>query len=298
MNRYLSAFNAVLLVLAVCTGTLRAGSIVVPNGSFESPPTSFAWPYVDAWQQTPGPENQQSGVFLNTPPGDPSHIDNCDGSQAAFLLVATNQDALLQDYDSTNYASSTPTHAFDAKYEVGKSYTLTVGLIGGGGNMVSGAAIELSLYYRDAQGNLTNVVATNITYTPDLFPSHTHFVDFQARVPTVSASDSWAGRHVGVQLLSVVSPGLEGGYWDVDNVRLFSAGPPALLAPAWTNGQFSFTLESEPGLRFEVLATTNLALPLSNWTSLGFVTNASGDTPFLDSATDYNRRFYRARQLP
>ena len=113
----------------------------------------------------------------------------------------------------------------------------------------------------------------------------------------MEASDPWAGQHIGVQILSSVSPGLEGGYWDLDNVRLVSTLTPALLAPGRTNGQFSCTLQSEPGLRFEMLASTNLTLPTSNWTSLGTLTNVNGTVPFFDTATNLTRRFYRARQL-
>ena len=69
-----------------------------------------------------------------------------------------------------------------------------------------------------------------------------------------------------------------------------------MTGPQLTNSQFGFTLQSQPGLRFEILATTNLACADSNWTSLGTLTNVTGTT-FLDPATNLNRRFYQARQL-
>jgi HpiC1 cyclase len=288
-----------LAALAAGVGTGRAAAIAIPNYSFESPPTTLATPLVDSWQQTPVPDlnNQntfQTGVFSNVPPP----IDNCDGGQAAFLFAYPGV-ALAQDYDSTDYANPTPTHAFDATFEAGKSYTLTVGVIGGGGGMVNGATLELSLYYRDPLSNVVTVAATNITNSPSLFPSTFHFVDFQVQVPVVTAGDPWAGQHIGVQLLSsITDTNLDGGYWDVDNVRLSSTIAPVLLAPLSTAGQFTFTVLSEPGLQFEILASTNLSLPLSNWTSLGTLTNTSGTAAFLDSATDFDRRFYRARQLP
>lgn len=298
MNKPTASLAVALLALGAGSGRLPAATIAVPNASFESPPTSFVSIYVDSWQQTPQPDlgdesTWQTGVFSNSPPP----IDNCDGNQAAFLLVDTNHEvALFQDYDSTDYANPTPTHAFNATFEAGKSYTLTVGVIGGGGGMNEGATLDLSLYYRDALSNIVTVAATNIAYTASLFPSHTHLVDFQALVPTIRASDPWSGRHIGIQLLAEPDP--QGGYWDVDNVRLSSTVAPLLLSPVRTNGGFAFTLESEPGLRFEMLASTNIALPLSNWTSLGTLTNVSGTMPFLDSATNFNRRFYRALQLP
>src|ERR1035438_2485063 len=61
-----------------CTAPLAAGTISLPNASFESPATVYAYPQLDAWQQVPVWSAQQSGVFLNQPPPDPTHIDNCD----------------------------------------------------------------------------------------------------------------------------------------------------------------------------------------------------------------------------
>ena len=283
--------------LAAWAGTLRSGTIFIPNGSFELPTTTYAYPLIDFWQQAPA-GSLQTGVFLNQPPSDPTHIDNCDGAQGAFLF-ASNGVAIFQDYDSTDYENPTPTHAFQATFDVGSSYTLTVGILGGTNlaiPMKEGTALVLSLYYRDGSNNMVTVAAATITNSGSLFSSSTHFVDFQVHLPTVKASDAWAGQHIGVQLLSAVSAELEGGYWDLDNIRL-SAGP-VLLCPARTNGQFSFTLQSEPGLRFEILASTNLTLPLSNWTNLGTLTNLTGAISFLDTTTNLNRRFYRAHQLP
>jgi hypothetical protein len=298
MNKHPTAFLAALLALPA--GALQAGPIYVPNASFESPTTTYAWPNVDAWQQVPDPNALQSGVFLNTLPGDPYHIDNCDGNQAAFLF-ASNQVALFQDHDSTDWSNAVPTHAFNATFDVGNSYTLTVGVIGTTNlsiPMQAGTTFELSLYYRDIMGSRTTVAAKVITNDPAIFTSVNHFMDCQVRLPIVLPTDPWAGQHIGVQFLSTVSPALEGGYWDLDNVRLTSDNTPVLLTPARTNTQFTFTLASVLGLRFEILASTNSTLPLSDWTSLGIVTNATGATPFLDPATNFTRRFYRARQVP
>jgi len=292
-------------ILTIVGGGVNAGTIAVPNASFESPPTTYAIPFVDSWQQVPSPDlNDQTtlltGVFSNQPPTDPTHIDNCDGSQALFLFAVPGA-AVFQDYDSTNYANPTPTHAFNSTFDVGKSYTLTVGVIGGTNltiPMQEGTTLELSLYYRNSTGDAVTVAALTITNSGSLLPSPTHFVDFQVLVPTVKASHPWAGQHIGVQLLSTVSPELSGGYWDLDNVRLSSIVTPALAAPAYTNSHCSFTLQSEPGLVFEILASADLVLPLSNWTSLGTLTNVTGATPFSDPTPGLSRRFYRARQLP
>lgn len=293
-----------IALLTLTADALQAGTISLPNGSFELPASTYATPFIDSWQQNPQPDlgdpnTLQTGVFSNQPPADPLFIDNCDGSQAAFLFAVPGT-ALFQDYDSTDYANPSPAHAFNATFEVGKSYTLTVGLIGGTNlayPMQEGTTLELSLYYRDDANAKVTVASTVVTNSSAIFSNATHFVDFQAVLPTVRTGDAWAGRHIGVQLLSIVSYELMGGYWDLDNVRLASIAAPALAGPASTNGHFTFTLQSEPGLRFEILASTNLSLALSNWTSLGTLTNESGATPFVDTATGHARRFYRARQL-
>ena len=111
-------------------------------------------------------------------------------------------------------------------------------------------------------------------------------------------TDAWAGQHLGIQMLSTVDTNLQGGYWDLDNVRLSSTLEPVLLNPVRTNNQVQFTLQSEPDLRLEILSATNLTLPLSEWTSLGTLTNTTGTTFFTNPAAGTCRRFYCARRLP
>src|SRR6184192_3573554 len=72
---------------------LRAETITVPNGSFESPATVYVDPHIDSWQKAAKPDgydesgpflwDQLTGVFKNTPTNSADHIDNCDGNQAA-----------------------------------------------------------------------------------------------------------------------------------------------------------------------------------------------------------------------
>ncbi|MCX6905070.1 MAG: hypothetical protein NTW03_16640 [Verrucomicrobia bacterium] len=281
-------------------------TIEIPNGSFESPATDFVNTHVDSWQKSPKPDwyvegggyywDQLAGIFVNQPVGNSTHIDNCDGNQALWVF-AVPQVGLFQDYNSTDWANSTPLHAFNPQFVVGRSYDLTAGVIGGLGGMLEGLTLELSLYYRDEKSNMVPVAATTITNTLAAFSSTTHLVDFGVHVPAVKASDAWAGKNIGVQVMSTVQPDLAGGYWDVDNVRLSETREPVLQNMVRTNGQFQFKLRSEPGLKFEILAATNVTLPSSNWTSLGILTNVSGANSFNDTSTNLNQRFYRARQL-
>lgn len=74
--------------------------------------------------------------------------------------------------------------------------------------------------------------------------------------------------------------------------------PPQLLTPlVLGNGSFEFGFSNAAGASFTVLTTTNVALPLSNWTPLGPPTEISaGYYWFTDSnATNHPRRFYRVR---
>lgn len=305
-------FSAVLICVALVLGVrpAQAASVLVPNASFESPAvpavSPYAWPFIDYWQKSAQPvwydptNNNNTpwdylmGTFYNVPfPG--VFIDNCDGSDAAFLFAVPDV-ALFQDYDSVYGTNATPGHAFNAKFNVGSSYDLTVGVIGGGGGMTNGVTLDLSLYYRDASSNMVILAATTVTNNPEVFPTNTHFVDFQVHVPAVKAADTWAGQHIGIQLLSTANFGNAGGYWDLDNVRLMETPALALSSAGVTNGQFSFTVVSQPGVQFEIQASTDIAAASSTWVTLATITNAAGVTPFTDSMTN-SIRYYRAKQL-
>ncbi len=86
--------------------------------------------------------------------------------------------------------------------------------------------------------------------------------------------------------------------WTISYVIELSGTPPVLTKPLiLPDGSFQFAFTNTPGVPFEVLMTTNLALPLTNWTVLGSVTEVStGKFQFTDSqATNSFRRFYRVR---
>ncbi len=307
MNKPLILGLAGSMALTMCFCALRAGPITIPNGSFESPVSIFVDINFDAWQKTARPDSypesggflwsQLTGIFKNPAPGTTGHIDNCIGNQAVWLFAVPGV-GLYQDYDSVDWDDAIPTHAFDAKFEIGSSYELAVGVIGGGGAMLSGATLDLSLYYRDTASNRVAVATTSITNSPSNFTNQTHFIEFRVRMPSVKPGDAWAGRHIGVQLLSTVSTNLQGGYWDLDNIRLFSIRPPLLKAALTDDGLFTLTLESEPASRVEILTSTDATIPSVNWSSLGIATNIAGSLPVIKSVVDFSHRFYQARQLP
>lgn len=285
---------------------VRLTESLIPNGSFESPETSFADPNMDAWQKSPEPPWYQGGngfpwvqlmgQFLNPTNGSPNRINNMEGRQGAFLFALPDV-ALFQDYNSVGGTNSEPSHDFNVKFDTGKSYILTVGLLGGGGGMTNGATFEISLYYRDAASNQVTVAAITITNSPSLFSTNTAFKDFQVVVPTVRPEDAWQGRNLGIRLASTVGFDKQGGYWDIDDVRLDIVPTPALVSPGIVGGRFEYTLESPPG-RYEVLASSDISLPLSQWTVVGKVSNLTGLVHFIDFGQVFERRFYRARLEP
>jgi hypothetical protein len=208
-------------MLAANANSLQAGSIYIPNASFELPETVFVDVNVDSWQMPPTPWwydesggyswSQLTGVFLNPAPAEPDHIDNCDANQAVWLF-AVPQVELFQELTAT--------------FEVGQSYHLTVGIIGGGGNMKDDVPIEIRLYYRDAENSKVTAGATTFTYHFDTGYVR-HLNDVTLDIPQVTPADSWAGKNIGVQLISALTladldpdTGRAGGYWALDNIRL------------------------------------------------------------------------------
>ena len=280
--------------------------VSVPNASFESPDTPYATNRIDAWEKNPqpawynevlfgGPWDLATGVFSNAPNVSGIAIDNMHGEQAAFLFVLPEV-GFFQDYNSVDWAHTTPTHDFNATFQPGKAYQLTVGLIGGGGNMREGASIALALYYRDASSNKVFVAMTNVVHSAALFPSTTHFVDFPVVTPIVRPTDAHANQHIGIAVFSSIpfDQSLFGGYWDLDNVRLQEIDRPRLR----TQRIGEVIVESGPAMTFDILASANLNTPFANWTVIGTVENVTGTVTFQDPSTSKSPRFYIARYAP
>jgi len=218
----------IVSILIVAAG-LQAQLIPVPNGSFESQ-SGVGQPFgvnilIDSWQKPAKPAYfdaiestfgifwiQTAGVFVDNNP-----YGNRVGAQAAFLL-SFPQVALFQDYNTLDWNDAAPTHDFNAVYQPGKSYKLTVGLFGK--NMTEGSQLTLSLYYRDALDNMVTVASTTITYTPAGFSTTPplNLQDYEVVVPKVRGNDAWARKHIGIKIESTFGYG--DGYWDLDNVRL------------------------------------------------------------------------------
>jgi hypothetical protein len=221
---------------------LRAASITVPNGSFESQ-SGVGQPFgvnvlMDSWQKLPNPgipeggsNNffwvQSAGVFVGTAPNSANPYDNLVGTQGAYVLSIPGA-GIFQDNQSTDWSGAA--NGLNAIYQVGLSYNLTVGLFGKG--MVDNfSSLQLSLYYRDGDNRVTVGTPTTVTFDTSIFNPAGPFslIDYSVNLPPVQAGDAWANKNIGIQIASVQGTG--DGYWDMDNVRLTSTIPePGTLA--------------------------------------------------------------------
>jgi hypothetical protein len=287
-------------------------NIIVPNFSFETP-TSPGEPFdatesVDYWQQMPQPAYYTTnfttfpwifnkGVFTNDPL-DGAFIDNCDGVQAGFLINLP-QNGIFQELNSVSETQTNATHAFNLYYTPGSIYTLTAGIIGDAPQGTpEGATLQMSFYYRDAAGNMVTVASTTVTNSTNLFPNNTHFLDFTVQTPMVPGGAAWSGKNIGIAFIVTSDFTTYGGDWDVDNVRLSEVSVATHLSTlVIVNGQANFGLLGATNLAFNILSTTDITTPATNWIGVGTVTNTSGGVWFTDPSTNVNQRFYRAKQL-
>jgi hypothetical protein len=225
-------FALIVLGLAAVFMVLPARGqvpITVPNYSFELPSTTFVSVNITSWQKLPQPANwtpagngytwaDLAGAFANDVPTASDYITNMDGNQAAWIY---------NDQGVGLYQTLTNT------YQVGTSYTMTVGIVGQGGGMPDGSIIQLVFYYLDGHGNMVPIATTTATENATNFPNHTMEYDYTVSMPAVQATDAWANQPIGLEIVSPAgNSSLLGGYWDVDNVRLNSF-PPAVPTPGW-----------------------------------------------------------------
>jgi hypothetical protein len=82
-----------------------------------------------------------------------------------------------------------------------------------------------------------------------------------------------------------------------NKVYAFTVPVPSIVLNNLTllpNRTFQFGFTNTPGLGFIVYGTTNLTLPFTSWTPLGFATETSpGQFQFSDTTTSNQERFYR-----
>jgi len=201
-------FLPVVVMIVLLAAPVQAGSIPVANHSFEIPEFNVAEnPYgamslMPQWTEDdidPEGLSRNTGIFLNTPADSNDHITNPDGSQLAFF---------------GNYQGNSISQFMASKYQVGRSYKLTVGIC------VSHTAPPagnnpLTLAFTYWGGFMPVDIAT--VQVPPTGLTSTFLDDFTLSLPTIQAGDAWAGRNIGI---AIRASGAEGGFWDLDNVRL------------------------------------------------------------------------------
>lgn len=88
---------------------------------------------------------------------------------------------------------------------------------------------------------------------------------------------------------------------DITTLDVLGYHGPGLAAPnlagaRLANGSFRISFVNTPGTTFTVLASTNIALPIANWTALGTaIEGPLGEFQFTNSSPAGNRQFYRVR---
>lgn len=279
---------------AVAVGAALQGApvpVAVPNGSFEQPSTVFVSTEIDIWEKSAeppdydpggGPWFQKAGIFKNTAPGRPDHIPNLDGSQALYLFAVPEV--------GVSMAATGDDGLFPARYQPGDVWTLTVAVIGGGGNMPEGARLHLELGYLDSGGHRQAVAVTEVVHSAVQFPTTTQFLDFVVRTPAVTAADPWAGRPLRLSLFSIGSEFI-GGYWDLDHVRLAVEREEAFrvtVIPADSGMRISWPGASGISYRVEQSAD------LKDWRAVGDpVTGVGGELQIELPVADTGPRFVR-----
>jgi hypothetical protein len=90
-----------------------------------------------------------------------------------------------------------------------------------------------------------------------------------------------------------------GGNPNLTSVELYNpnGGPPIVMTnlARLPSGAFQFSFTNTPEIDFGILATTNISLPISNWTEIATIPDLGvGQYQFTDyNATNYPQRFYR-----
>lgn len=221
----LSQFAACLSI-AVMVPALQAAPVSIPvaNHSFENPAVTLAQvasPFVDDWatagtammEYPPGSGyfvNINTGIFPNTAAGEPDHINNLDGNQAAFLAAETGNEF---------------TQTLAASFEAGNSYSLTVAVGHSYGQPPAAtAAVRLGLFYLDSGNQREWVAWTDVVNDAVTGLSPNHLADFSATSPFLAADHPAAGKPIHILLESF---GPVGGFFDLDNVRVTSVPEPA-----------------------------------------------------------------------
>jgi hypothetical protein len=158
--------------------------------------------------------------------------------------------------------------------------------IGGGTPIIEGAVITSD----PMLGPLANNGGPTLTMLP------------QPGSPAINAGLTSGASGIPYDQRGPGFPRVVGSAVDIGSVEVqtvFVTTSPLLTGEAITNGTFGFSFTNVSGAGFTVLATTNISLPLSNWSNLGSATETppgSGHYQFSDpQAGTSAQRFYEVR---
>jgi hypothetical protein len=215
--------HAGLFLLLIASTATAAEPIDVPNFSFESPPVVRdeqnpfgALPWIDDWDETAiGPDDemeQNTGVFLNTGPTDPTYIANPHLDRLAFISSLLGND-LRQEVTGV--------------FAPGRHFRLTVGVCKSLYFAVADdEKLEIALYYVD--NGVEHIVASSFVAGSQV--GSNLLVDVTTITRQVDTNDTWANRPIGILIRPAVDDPDDTtgeGFWDADYVRLESYPPQA-----------------------------------------------------------------------
>lgn len=245
-SRNLFLFLGLLALCSVVLGTsapAMAESINVPNASFEEPvlaPRGIgAYSGLD-WQCPDYAGSGQLSVPYNSPADNPygTYITNQDGSNLCLFMGVVNPEipASVQIFQD-----------LAAIYEVGKSYTFTMGIARRSDEPgYDTDALELRLFSRNVSG--FTIATTSVTKAELVYDALTYF---SVSIPEVQATDLWANQNIGIWVATTVGPqlGQPSGAWILDDASVTATAIPeptslCLLIGAAIAGLFCYRRRS------------------------------------------------------
>lgn len=219
LSEHRASLTGILTIILMFSATaVHAGFLPVENGSFELPETEFATPAISGWT-TDGPIldpdfgfNPFTGVFLNTAPAEPDHIDNVDGDQVAFIGSQTGNE-IVQLIPGSNFAPG--------------EYNLSLGVaISLGAPPAETDLLRIGLFYMDDGGLRQLIASTDIANDIGNALSPNTLSYFSANSGPLAPEHPAIGRSVGILLTTV---GNYGGFFDMDDVSVNYVPEPASM---------------------------------------------------------------------
>ncbi len=136
---------------------------------------------------------------------------------------------------------------------------------------------------------------TNECHSPFVDPGATVLEDGSG-LATFSTNSTVNPNSPGLYSIQYIATDLDGNAaTNTRAVIVQQSTPPVILSQTILDGRFQLSFSGPDNQSYSILATTNLLLPLANWTVL---TNGTftGPATFMDTATaDHPARFYKVR---